>query len=121
MGEPSTAAVMLKHLPPGRIDDLHEPCSIDDEQAGGEAVDDLRAERLRGFGPLGHRPFLRAQLLNRVLQGNGEERRLPRITQTMTGVSRRRDESEQRPGHDRDQHGDERCEPEQRVCLRIHW
>ena len=78
-------------------------------------------KRFGGLGALGHRPFLRAQFLNGVLQGDGQQRGLPRVTQSMTRVPRRRHESQQRPGHHRDEHGDERGDAEQRVRLRVHW
>ena len=81
------AAGDAKHLPAGGIQNLHVTLTIDDEQTGGEAVDDLRAELLGCLGPLGHGALLRAQLLNPFLQGNGQQRRLPRVPKSMARVS----------------------------------
>ena len=78
-------------------------------------------ERLGRLGALGHGALLRAQLLNPLLQGDGQQRRLPRVPQSMACVSGGGHESEERPGDDRDEHGDERGKPEQRVRLRVHW
>ena len=118
---PLDAVGEAEHLAAGRIDNLYEALSIDNEETRRETVDDLRAERLRGLGPLGHGALLGAQFLNPFLEGDGQQRRLSRVPKSMTRISGGGNEPEERPGHDRDEHRGQCGHPEQRVGLRVHW
>ena len=79
-GQPGVMGPLLRgidaeHPPAGRVEDLDLTGSIDHEQSGGNAVDDLRVQALRRFGALGQCALLRAQLLDGLLQGSRQQRR----------------------------------------------
>ena len=58
---------------------LISPFETRDDGAGGQAGDDLAAQTLGCFGTRGHRPLLRLQLGDGILQSGRQQRRLDRV------------------------------------------
>ena len=65
-----------QHRLAGGIQRADDAVAIDDEEAGGQAGDDLAAQTLRRFGARLHRAFAVAELADRVFHGRRHEGRL---------------------------------------------
>ena len=64
----------VQHAQAGGIEDPHLAAQAGDEQAGGQARDDLAAQALGGVGARRGRALLRLQLGHRFLQRRREQR-----------------------------------------------
>ena len=91
--------------------------AIDDEQAGGQARDDLAAQPLRGLGARRHRLLLRLSLVDRLLQRRRQQRGLGAASRRCRRASRaRRGEPQHRERQHADEHADDRGQAEERVA-----
>ena len=97
------------------------PAEVDDEQAGGEAGDDLVAQPLGRLGARLHRALLRPQVAQRVLHRRGHEHRLAAAARRALVMLRGGDdEAEDRVRENRGERRDDGGEPEEEVAGLVH-
>ena len=112
-----------EQLPARRIESADDPAKVDDEQAGGEARDDLVAEPFGGLGSRLHRALLQPQVAQRVLHRRGHEDRLTAAAAASPvdaagGDDESKDRVRENRGKSRDDGGEPQEEEEARLVHR---